>query len=92
MVLQKVVFTNKLPTMKGNIAPRCWKVFLDITQRCSKLEANKRPTMNEVKTQLQHALALQEEADAKTGGKYGLLSATFDALIGRCLCWEHSEL
>ncbi|RYQ96122.1 hypothetical protein Ahy_B08g091664 isoform B [Arachis hypogaea] len=47
------------------------------------IEANealnsKRSTMNEVIAQLQHALALQEEADSNTSGDYNLLSVTFD--------------
>ncbi|XP_020977729.1 probable LRR receptor-like serine/threonine-protein kinase At1g53440 isoform X2 [Arachis ipaensis] len=95
-VLLQVVFTSKLPLiegesdpiLKGKIAPQCWEVFLDITQRCLKFEANERPTMNEVISQLEHALALQEEADANTSDEYNLLSMTFDddVLLGRALC------
>ena len=94
IVLLKLVFTNKLPIIEGNmysilegkIAPQCWEVFLDVTQQCLKFEANERPTMNEVKAQLQRVLALQEEADANTTGNYSLLSTTFDAPIGGSIC------
>ncbi|XLS56585.1 hypothetical protein HN51_006340 [Arachis hypogaea] len=96
IVLLQVVFTSKLPLiegesdpiLKGKIAPQCWEVFLDITRRCLKFGPNERPTINEVMTQLEHALALQEEADANTSDEYNLLSMTFDddALLGRRLC------
>ncbi|XP_052116684.1 receptor-like protein kinase ANXUR2 [Arachis duranensis] len=96
IVLLQVVFTSKLPLiegesdpiLKGMIAPQCWEVFLDITRRCLKFGPNERPTINKVMTQLEHALALQEEADANTSDEYNLLSITFDddALLGRRLC------
>ncbi|KAL5176990.1 Receptor-like protein kinase HERK 1 [Glycine soja] len=49
--------------IRGKIAPDCWKVFSDITQRCLKLEADERPTMGEVEVELEHALSLQDQAD-----------------------------
>ncbi|XLS85348.1 hypothetical protein HN51_035514 [Arachis hypogaea] len=49
----------------------------DFTDKCD-FEANERPTMNEVIAQLQHDLALQEEAGSNTSGDYNLLSVTFD--------------
>ncbi|MED6132839.1 hypothetical protein PIB30_022623 [Stylosanthes scabra] len=94
IVLLKVVLTNKLPigegilylSLKGKIAPECWEAFMNITKCCLMFEANERPTMNDVKTQLQHALALQEEADGNTsGGDYNLLSVTFDPPVGRSI-------
>jgi len=49
--------------IKGKIAPECWKVFIDIIQRCVDYEAEERPTMGEVEVQLEYALSLQEQAD-----------------------------
>ena len=64
--------------IRGKIAPDCWKVFSDITQRCLKLEADERPTMGEVEVELEHALSLQDQADiVNTNGDYTLLSKTF---------------
>ncbi|XP_052115941.1 receptor-like protein kinase ANXUR2 isoform X3 [Arachis duranensis] len=90
IILLKMVLTNKLPivegviylNLKGKIAPQCWEVFLNVIKCCLKFEANERPTMNEVIAQLQHALALQEEADSNISGDYNLLSVTFDPPVG----------
>jgi len=49
--------------IKGKIVPECWKVFIDIIQRCMDSEAEERPTMGEVEVQLEYALSLQEQAD-----------------------------
>ncbi|KAL2329807.1 hypothetical protein Fmac_017388 [Flemingia macrophylla] len=55
---------NKIdPRIKGKIAPECWQVFIDIALRCLNSEADERPTMGEVKVELEHALSLQEQAD-----------------------------
>ena len=62
--------------------PLCWEVFLNVIKCCLKFEANERPTMNEVIAQLQHDLALQEEAGSNTSGDYNLLSVTFDPPVG----------
>ncbi|XP_061365956.1 receptor-like protein kinase ANXUR2 isoform X2 [Gastrolobium bilobum] len=73
----KPAWENIDPNLKGNIAPECWEVFMDITERCLKEEADERPTMGEVEVQLELALSLQEEADSTTtNGKYTLLSNT----------------
>jgi serine/threonine protein kinase len=47
----------------GNIAPECWKIFVNVTKRCLKSDPNERPRMGEVQVQLELALSLQEEAD-----------------------------
>ncbi|XP_057447972.1 putative receptor-like protein kinase At5g39000 [Lotus japonicus] len=52
------------PALAGNIAPVCYEVYIDIIRRCLKLEANERPTMGEVEMLLEHALTLQQEAEA----------------------------
>ncbi|KAK7340676.1 hypothetical protein VNO77_21386 [Canavalia gladiata] len=63
--------------IKGKIAPECWEVFTDITQRCLKDEPDERPTMGEVEVQLEHALSLQEQADMRnTNAAYTLFSTT----------------
>ncbi|KAG5001198.1 hypothetical protein AAZX31_08G241800 [Glycine max] len=63
------------PNIKGKIAPECWEVFMDITERCLKFDPNERPAMGEVEVQLELALSLQEEADIiNTGDDYTLLS------------------
>ncbi|XP_027351596.1 putative receptor-like protein kinase At5g39000 isoform X1 [Abrus precatorius] len=93
VVLLEVVCTDKLkfvekrqrhpvevnidPNLKGNIAPECWEVFVDITERCLNYDPNERPTMGEVEVQLELALSLQEEADIRnTCDDYTLLSMT----------------
>ncbi|KAL5167446.1 Receptor-like protein kinase FERONIA [Glycine soja] len=53
------------PNLKGKIAPECWEVFMDITERCLKFDPNERPAMGEVEVQLELALSLQEEADIR---------------------------
>ncbi|KAL2329823.1 hypothetical protein Fmac_017404 [Flemingia macrophylla] len=64
--------------IKGNIAPQCWQVFIDIIIRCLENEPHVKPTMGEVEVELEHALSLQEQADAtnNTNGDYTLFSST----------------
>ena len=63
--------------IEGSIAPECWQVFADITLRCVKLEPDERPTMGEVKVELEHALSLQALADrVNTNCRYTLMSKT----------------
>ncbi|KAL2329785.1 hypothetical protein Fmac_017366 [Flemingia macrophylla] len=65
------------PNIKGNIAPKCWQVFIDIAQRCLENEVDQRPTMGEVEVELERALSLQEQEDiTNTNGHYTLLSTT----------------
>nr|KYP35439.1 Receptor-like protein kinase ANXUR2 [Cajanus cajan] len=80
--LEKPVEEDIDPNIKGQIATKCWQVFIDITQRCLKHEADERPTMGEVDLELGHALLLQEQADiSNTDGEYILLSKT---IINQC--------
>ncbi|KAI4356885.1 hypothetical protein L6164_000868 [Bauhinia variegata] len=53
------------PFLKSNIAPDCWKTFLDVTESCLCENGVERPNMGEVEVELEHALQLQEQADAK---------------------------
>ncbi|KAJ1435353.1 Serine-threonine/tyrosine-protein kinase, catalytic domain [Sesbania bispinosa] len=93
MVLLEVVCTDKIelvkrqrhpveenidPNIKGKIAAECWKVFVDVTERCLKHDPYERPAMGEVEMQLELALSLQEEADNRntSGDHYTLLSTT----------------
>jgi len=65
------------PNIKRNIAPECWRVFVDIIERCVKDDPDERPTMGEVEVELEHALSLQEQADIRnTNCYYTLLSKT----------------
>nr|WIL59906.1 nodulation protein [Melilotus officinalis] len=59
MVLRQVID----PILMRLIAPQCLEVFMDIMKRCLNIEPNERPAMGEVEVELEHALALQEEAD-----------------------------
>ncbi|KAK7394393.1 hypothetical protein VNO78_14920 [Psophocarpus tetragonolobus] len=45
------------PNLKGKIAPECWEVFMDITERCLKFDSNERPAMDEVEVQVELALS-----------------------------------
>ncbi|KAL2329842.1 hypothetical protein Fmac_017423 [Flemingia macrophylla] len=65
------------PNLKGKIAPECWEVYMDITERCLKFDPNERPAIGEVEVQLKLALSLQEEADIRNSrDDYTLLSMT----------------
>lgn len=66
------------PILKGNIAPKCWEVFVDVAERCLKFDPNERPIIGEVELQLELALSLQEEAVIKNtnGDHYTLLSSS----------------
>lgn len=75
--LEKPVEENINLNIKGKIVPDCWKVFIDIIQRCVNYEADERPTMGEIEVQLEYALSLQEQADiTNIDGDYILLSKT----------------
>ncbi|XP_057450734.1 receptor-like protein kinase ANXUR1 [Lotus japonicus] len=64
--------------IKGKIAAECWEVYVDVIERCLRLDPNERPSMGEVEVQLELALSLQEEADIRNtnGDHYTLLSST----------------
>lgn len=57
-VLEKIVD----PSLIGKIAPACWKMFIEIVQRCL-ASVEERPTMGEVVVILENAFLLQERAD-----------------------------
>lgn len=52
------------PYLIGKIAPECLKIYLDIATSCIRTKGVDRPTMGEVEIKLEHALQLQESADA----------------------------
>ncbi|XP_020977727.1 receptor-like protein kinase FERONIA [Arachis ipaensis] len=56
------------PFLKSKIDSDCWRTFVDITERCLAEDGRERPDMGEVELELEHALQLQEEADAKIIG------------------------
>ncbi|WJX75364.1 hypothetical protein P8452_58903 [Trifolium repens] len=59
------------PILMRLIAPKCLAVFMDIMKRCLNIEPNERPIIGEVEVELEHALALQKEADdGKSNGDY----------------------
>ncbi|CAN6575332.1 unnamed protein product [Malus baccata var. baccata] len=53
------------PSLMGTIAPDCLIKYLDIIQRCVRPTGAQRPTMGEVEVELEHAVELQERADAE---------------------------
>ncbi|KAL9297296.1 hypothetical protein ACSQ67_023192 [Phaseolus vulgaris] len=59
--LEKPVEENIDLEIKGKIVPECWKVFIDIMQRCVDYEAEERPTMGEVEVQLDPTRTSHEE-------------------------------
>ena len=63
------------PILTRLISPECLAVFMNIMKRClNREEPNERPAMGEVEVELEHALALQEEADRETSnGDYNFL-------------------
>jgi len=55
------------PILTRLISPECLAVFVNIMKRClNREEPNERPAMGEVEIELEHALALQEEAERVT--------------------------
>ncbi|KAK4540766.1 hypothetical protein RGQ29_031818 [Quercus rubra] len=52
------------PHLTGKIAPECLNIYVDIATSCVQNEGKDRPTMVEVELGLEHALELQESADA----------------------------
>ncbi|PNY00733.1 receptor-like protein kinase FERONIA-like protein [Trifolium pratense] len=65
------------PILMRLIAPKCLVVFMDIMKRCLNIEPNERPTMGEVEVELEHALALQQEADdGKSNGDFKFFPTT----------------
>ena len=59
------------PYLKGKIAPECFKIYVGIASSCVRGEGKDRPAMGEVEVGLEHALQLQESADAaREEGEY----------------------
>ena len=52
------------PHLMGKIAPECLNICMDIAISCLQIEGKDRPTIVEVEVGLEHALKLQESADA----------------------------
>ncbi|KAF3952654.1 hypothetical protein CMV_021813 [Castanea mollissima] len=64
---------NKIidPYLMGKIAPECFKIYVGIASSCVRGEGKDRPAMGEVEVGLEHALQLQESADAaREEGEY----------------------
>ena len=64
---------NKIidPYLMGKIAPECFKIYVGIAYSCVREEGKDRPAMGEVEVGLEHALLLQESADAaREEGEY----------------------
>ena len=53
------------PYLKGKIAPECFKVYVEVAERCVRDHGIQRPTMNDVMERLEFASGLQENADAE---------------------------
>ncbi|KAG7988948.1 hypothetical protein I3843_03G214000 [Carya illinoinensis] len=51
------------PNLKGNIAPECFKVYMNVAENCVRDQGIQRPTMNDVMENLNFALRLQKEAE-----------------------------
>nr|XP_023921483.1 receptor-like protein kinase FERONIA [Quercus suber] len=59
------------PYLMGKIAPECFKIYVGIASSCVRIEGKDRPAMGEVEVGLEHALQLQESADAaREEGEY----------------------
>ena len=58
---------NKIidPYLMGKIALECFKIYLDIATSCVQNEGKDRPTISEVEVCFEHALQLQQSADAE---------------------------
>ena len=52
------------PYLIGKIAPECFKIYVDIATSCLREDNLERPAIGEVEVGLEHALELQEYADA----------------------------
>ncbi|XP_075665742.1 receptor-like protein kinase FERONIA [Castanea sativa] len=52
------------PYLMGQIDPECFKIYIDVAISCVRNKGEARPTMGEVELILEHALELQQSADA----------------------------
>ncbi|KAJ4849027.1 hypothetical protein Tsubulata_038056, partial [Turnera subulata] len=53
------------PYLMGRISPECFNKFVEIAESCLREQGSQRPSMHDVMENLEFALELQEEADAK---------------------------
>ena len=53
------------PYLKGKIAPECFKVYMEVAERCVRDYGIQRPTTNDVMERLEFASGLQENVDAE---------------------------
>ncbi|KDP24661.1 hypothetical protein JCGZ_26520 [Jatropha curcas] len=56
------------PYLKGKIAPRCFKKFVEIAFSCIHSKGIERPNIRDVMEELEFALKLQEDAEAENMG------------------------
>ncbi|XP_037497120.1 receptor-like protein kinase FERONIA [Jatropha curcas] len=56
------------PYLKGKIAPRCFKKFVEIAFSCVHSKGIERPNMRDVMEELEFALKLQDDAEAENMG------------------------
>ncbi|XP_054818742.1 receptor-like protein kinase ANXUR2 [Prosopis cineraria] len=61
------------PRLEGQIAPQCWRLYMDIIGSCLSVDPHERPDMGDVEVQLERLLQLQEEADHANHGFYSFL-------------------
>ncbi|XP_054793471.1 serine/threonine-protein kinase PBL27-like, partial [Prosopis cineraria] len=61
------------PRLEGQIAPQCWRLYMDIIESCLSVDPHERPDMGDVEVQLERLLQLQEEADHANHGFYSFL-------------------
>ncbi|KAL9323547.1 hypothetical protein ACSQ67_008404 [Phaseolus vulgaris] len=61
--IRRIFFPILDPTLKGKIAPNCFRVFCQIGLSCLSEIGSQRPSMNDVVWMLKNALKLQESAD-----------------------------
>ncbi|KAF7820491.1 putative LRR receptor-like serine/threonine-protein kinase [Senna tora] len=76
------------PNLVGKIGAECWKVYIDVVERCLNRDENERPGMGEVEVELERALELQEQAEANNDGnsdprKQSSSSTTIEQLCHR---------
>lgn len=62
------------PSIKGKIAPLCFKKFFEIAEMCIVYHGIHRPSMGDVLRNLEFALQLQESADDESGSLGGGVS------------------
>ncbi|XP_054793472.1 receptor-like protein kinase ANXUR2 [Prosopis cineraria] len=61
------------PRLEGEIAPQCWRLYMDIIDSCLGADPNERPDMGDVEVQLERLLQLQEEEAHANHGFHSFL-------------------